>query len=531
MPGVSEPIKNFLDAFLNWHNKQDGQDASKIKLSEIVSRMSYVYEKIRNAVDYNEDHLLRKNAIRRIVKRNILIEKKDSLQMAKFLLYELVRARYLKNDAIPENQIIEIEKIIKKYLYFWQQIKKNYPDPRELNYFFEWFLDLIACEIDEHLVPMERELALAKAMLYVVKKETIFVDFILPEHEMQILLQVGTYRALLKADMARVRFWLFKLYNPEWLKANEDQIQEIAGKFKRGVKISDYFINHPLNFKLLKICQKYSPYFTILYDVVCKEGGKIKDILENPKELEEKIIEACEVRYAAGKKKLKRAIVRSIVYLFLTKMVIAILIEVPVDRWIENHINVPSLVVNIIFPPVLLFLIGIFIKTPTKENTEKLIKGIKEITFNLQGRKRVNKLKQPVRKGSTLDVVFKFIYIVTYLITFGFILYALQKLNFSVASTVIFILFLTLVSFFGYRIRESARGLIVITGRERMSSIFWYLFSLPVIRLGRWISFRSQRINVFIMFFDFIIEAPFKILVEILENMLGYFREKKEEVY
>jgi len=527
---LSQPIKNFLEKFLSWQKKPTDQDSPKIQLSEIVSKMSYVYEKIRNAVDYNEEHLLRKNAIRRIVKRNILIEKRDSLNMAKFLLYELVRARYLKNDSIPETQITEIQNIMKKYLLFWEQIRKNYPDPKELNYFFEWFLDLVACEIDEYLVPMEREKALAEAMLQVLKKETVFVDFILPGHEKQILLLVATYRSLLKADIARLRYWLFSLYHPEWDKPTVDQIENLAGKFKRSVKIGDYFTNHPLNFKLLKLGQKYAPYFVILYAVVHKEKRNIKEVLADQELLEQKITQACEIRYEAARKKLRRGIIRSIIYLFLTKMLIAILIEVPVDRLIENKFHLFPLVINIIFPPLLLFFVGVFIKTPSKENTARIISGIKEISFNLANRKVINKLKQPIPRWSASFIVFTFIYAATYIITFGLILWFLSLLNFSLASTVIFILFLTLVSFFGFRIRQSVRGLIVVPGREKLRGFLWDFFTLPIIRLGRWISSKSQKINVFIMFFDFIIEAPFKILVEVLESMLGFFREKKDEV-
>lgn len=49
--------------------------AEKIKVNTVASAASFVYEKIRNAVDLNEDHLVKKNAIFRILKRKLVLEK------------------------------------------------------------------------------------------------------------------------------------------------------------------------------------------------------------------------------------------------------------------------------------------------------------------------------------------------------------------------------------------------------------------------------------------------------------------------
>ena len=39
--------------------EKNDDEAPKIKVSEIVSKMAFYYEKIRNSVDYKEEHLLR----------------------------------------------------------------------------------------------------------------------------------------------------------------------------------------------------------------------------------------------------------------------------------------------------------------------------------------------------------------------------------------------------------------------------------------------------------------------------------------
>ena len=56
------------------------------------------------------------------------------------------------------------------------------------------------------------------------------------------------------------------------------------------------------------------------------------------------------------------------------------------------------------------------------------------------------------------------------------------------------------------------------------------LYTLPILRAGRWISQKFSKINIFVFVFDFIIEAPFKILVELIEQWFSFIREKKEEI-
>ena len=61
-----------------------------IKVSETVSAAASVYETVRNTLEYDEEHLLRRNAIRRILKR-CLIEGSQT-QMAETLVKELIWA-------------------------------------------------------------------------------------------------------------------------------------------------------------------------------------------------------------------------------------------------------------------------------------------------------------------------------------------------------------------------------------------------------------------------------------------------------
>jgi hypothetical protein len=53
---------------------------------------------------------------------------------------------------------------------------------------------------------------------------------------------------------------------------------------------------------------------------------------------------------------------------------------------------------------------------------------------------------------------------------------------------------------------------------------------MPIILVGRWLSDNMSRVNIFIFIFDFIIEAPFKILIDVAEDWTKYIRERRDNM-
>src|SRR3989339_1925033 len=84
---LSENAKRLFQVIYHAQNQEekDDDEIPKIKVSELVSKMSFYYEKIRNMVDYEEEYLLRKNAIERILRRQIVIEGKITEVISKEL--------------------------------------------------------------------------------------------------------------------------------------------------------------------------------------------------------------------------------------------------------------------------------------------------------------------------------------------------------------------------------------------------------------------------------------------------------------
>src|SRR6056297_3654437 len=117
---ISDHAKDLFRAVYKQQTQADepGDNVPKIRVSDLISKMAFYYEKIRNSVDYNEEYLLRKDAIERILKRQIVIESmlkaSKGEEIAKHLLVELIRAGYLPNNKIPESKVNEIGRVIEK---------------------------------------------------------------------------------------------------------------------------------------------------------------------------------------------------------------------------------------------------------------------------------------------------------------------------------------------------------------------------------------------------------------------------------
>jgi len=177
-----------------------------------------------------------------------------------------------------------------------------------------------------------------------------------------------------------------------------------------------------------------------------------------------------------------------------------------------------------------MFLIGLFIWVPSKKNTKR-INYVAQVLVNKGQLKSTEGVGGVVKRSPFNSAVFIILYLILFSLSFGGILMVLSKLQFTWVSMVIFLLFLSLVSFFGIKLRMGVRELVIIDKKENIFASLLNLISLPFLRAGYWLSVKFQKINLLVFFFDFIIEAPFKIFIEVIEDWIAYLKEKKEEIY
>ncbi|PIR94113.1 hypothetical protein COT97_03000 [Candidatus Falkowbacteria bacterium CG10_big_fil_rev_8_21_14_0_10_39_11] len=498
-----------------------------IRVNQVIGTAALIYEKIRNAVDYREDHLLRKNALFRILKRKLFIEKilinQSEDKLAEQIVHEMIRAGYLKNNQEPKEKIFQVLTVLKKYNTLIQAADLGQKH-------FMWLLELEACEMEEILVPDDKEKALTRFAFEVMNHRVVTNRGEIDDKEKELQLFLSIQRAIRKPDDAMLSYVLWGLYYPSWKQADDELIVKVAHSIVQIKKQIDEQLNHPWKNSLNKITRRWTIVFWTIQDIIFKDPGEAEAIFSDEIKLELAINKACQARYKDVRKKLRRGVIRSIIYVFFTKMLLALVLELPLDVWLKGFVNYTTLGINVLFPPVLMFFVAITIRTPGKKNTEMILREIKTIVYNFADQQKF-KLKAPKKRSTFTSMILNFLYMVVFAASVYFIFIGLSYLDFAWFSALIFVFFLSVVSFFGLRIRKPVKEISLEEKRDNIFTLLLDFISLPFATFGQWSSVKFSKINIVAFFFDFIIEAPFKIFIEVLEDLFSFWREKKEEAF
>jgi len=532
---LNEQAKNFIISNKNYlQTSKEKKEVPKIKVDYVASRLASVYEKIRQVIDYQEEHLLRKNAIERMLKRRLFFTKEPRL-LSKGLIEEVIRANYFPNESIPEAEIDEVGFVLEKYIF----IIENMPPETtkdEKEDIRPWLIKLAACEVEERLVPpivqemlFNYAFGILKEKIFVTGKISSFAEKMTPEFK-NAQLFIALQKSLLKADESLLYFRLLKFFYPKWRSLEPSSLPEIVQNILKIKKELEEQLKYPLSQEFYHYTVGYSAPFLIFNDVVQENIGKIEEIVQNPEALETTLRMAYEERYKICKTKLTRSGFRSVVSIFLSKVLLAVAIEIPFDAYVVHHFSMKTLGFNLAFPVILMYLIVRSIKAPKRENQEITLLETMRIVY--QGKEKTKKeIRLPRKRGWFLNYLLGLIYILTYIVSFGGIFVGLGKLEFSFLSIIIFFIFLCLISFSGLRIKEWSRELKVGEEREGIRAFIIDFFGLPIIKAGKWLSREFSKINLLIVFSNLIFEVPFNTFVEFVQDWRQFAREKKGTIH
>ena len=528
---MESSLQRFLEATkYALAKEQEKPEEDTIVVSDTVSVAASAYETLRNTLEYDEEHVLRRNAIRRICKRRFGEQKTGVL--AQDLLRELIWARYLPNKRVPERMAQEIKAIFDKYDLLFSQVALNSKNSQEK---YDWLLDVLATEIEYHLEPPVVNEAFAAFAYQEVKKRLLWATPLVAEPDRELQVFAAVYRAVLKSDQATLRYRLLTLYYPAWPEASFDHpvVREVASHLETVIAAIEKQLDHPAADILFRLVRRHAIVFHVLRDIAVDNPLAFEQALgslDKPR-MEASIRKAVGARNNKFARRLRKSVVRAVLFLLCTKLVMALVIELPFELFFLKVTDYKPLLINIIFHPLLLGLLGLTTTTPKQNNTDKIIEeALSLVDIDHEGAFKILIKKKGSLSGGFLDILFKTLYGAAFLTTITLLIFALRAIHFNVISIAFFLFFLSLVLFFGIQLRLSRRDLLVVESSGGIiGSIFDVLF-LPIIRVGRWMAMRAPKVNVFLFFFDFIVEAPFKGAIRLVEGWLAFLREKKEEI-
>lgn len=505
-----------LEGRLKFKNSQE-----KIKVGDTFSSVASVYERIRYTIDFKKEHLLRRNAIERIVKR-LLWEKGegDLGKIAESTIRELIWAKYIKNDYYPVGKITEISAIIAKYLYLSAKFEKGWKD---------WLIGVASCEIEESLDPSTVSYDIfAMAIESWFKKNYEWVGDGLSEAEKENQLAIAIHRSLFRSDEPKNAYYLLRRLVKGWNGMGMAEVEARGEEIAKALVAIRLSFKNPFQAKLYRYVQKEVAAFQILKSVIEEDPARARNLMENPDQLTQRIYEVCEEKYDEIKERINTGIVRSVIYIFITKIVFAIAIEVPYELYFFKKLSFVPIVSTIIIPLLFVFLVALTIRRPGETNTAKIAETVFDFVYDRPQSQKTEFSLTGKKRGLTYQI-FTVIYGVGFVFIFSLVSYFLAKIGFSLIAIGIFFIFLSLVLLFAYRVKFTASELSVTTIKESLGSHLMNNLSLPFLDLGVWLSDKFSRLNFVIILFDFLIEAPLKNIIGILNEWTTYLKERKDE--
>ena len=536
MSEISQNTKKLIQKYYSWYQASQRKGTlGTIHVDEVASKVAAFYEKIRGVVDWREEHLMRRSAISRMLKRRLVLTK-DSKTVTEPLILELIRGGHFPNDRIEESKIGVVQKSIEKYLYISENRPTNVSERRKMQT-YNWLMDVAACEIEEIVSPPQRERALMEYMTDLMQErikinQGVLVMGGMSEEEKNTQIYIAVQRGLFKLDQAIICYHLLKRRYPEWFNLSPSQLQEITDNIYLISDDLEKEMNHRLGDKFYRICERYDTPYLLLGDILSQE---------NPLEIEKKIAsaEAAEglirevytKRYATLKKRLYRAAFYSTLSIFSTNVFSIIVLEWPVAKYLLNMYMGPiTIVVDILGPTFLMLILALTISLPPKSNLDAVIMETMKIIYQRE-KNDAYEIKVSKKRGVITKTLIVLIYILGASISFGLVIWAFELAKFPPTSVLINLIFVALIAFAGAAVRERSKELTV---EEKPGNVLGFLFDvlfLPVVSTGRWLSNKWKQYNAITALFNALIDMPFSIFTEFLEQWRNFLKEKKEEIH
>ncbi len=513
------------------HEEQHSGGGAKIHVSELTSLPAFIYEKIRNIVDYKDEHLLRKNAIRRFLKRSFVMPKftQSPTAAAAALVRELILSRYLKNDSVPEQVVGTLSLILTKYYDLFSQVVSRGCDvPR----WRELLQGIAAVECDSHLVsPLERNAYVAYAY-HLLQPIIELTDSLESAEAQKVQLVITLQRVLERADRDITNYYLLRHYLADWFTlAPAEAALWLAPQVAACLKTFTMLQEHRLGKRLLPLAKRLLVPLITLRDLLHSQSVPPRELMAKPQKFESQIRETYQSYWRKTRQRIRRKGFHAMAYIFLTKMALALLLELPYERFVLQELHYLPLGINLLFPPCLMLIITLLIKSPGKQNEELVVRGAHEMLYGGEQQFFKTRKLKTAAPSFWKRFFYGLLYLVTFSASFGLLVSVLARLEFNLLSGALFLFFVSLVSFFGISLRQQARQLKVVEGRETITGFLVDFFTLPVVAFGKWLSTTFDRVNVFVFFLDFLFEVPFKSLLKMIEGWFAFLKEKKDEMY
>lgn len=486
----------------------------KVHVTGAGRTLTVAYEQLRIAAEHTEEDLLLQRATRRFYRRVFLSRDEERIAgSGDELISELTLAGYIPNDSIP---VVMAEAIGRQATAYYQAYrhatKSSLTAPRA----DEWTTDVLAVEVATMITDHGRRTAFGQFayehFLATIDGKHVFGK-VPAGYEAALLAAV--YRGLLKADNATIRHALLSRY-----KLSPDAYDH----FVQINKQIDGLIDSDAVDKLVRVVNRRGAPLRVLWRMV-DERDDLPKLLHSQNGFLSQYETQIDTEYAQMNDRINKGIVKSVIFLIITKFIVGIAIEVPYDYVFHGHILWLPLAINLLFPPVYMVLLRLTLALPGSANTKALTDRMDTLLYG--------PLQEPVRSkknaGQYSDI-FNAIYTLLIMTVFGLATWLLWNLDFSPLHLLIFFSFLSTASFLGFRLSRMIREIEAVDAQQNGVTLARDFLYMPFVVVGRWISEKYAKVNVVALTLDMVIELPLKTVLRLLQQWGAFISNKKDEL-
>ena len=529
--------QKYADELISLENNE-----AKIHVDELASGVAKFYEKVRKVIDWNDDNVLRRNAIERILKRKLFPKlvsgtfKEDySYELAKTVTEELIRGGHLANHQIPKSRIDSVSNVLKKYLYTLNYTVKYYgiTDLKKGNMLITFLIEIAACEIEEVLVRPVKEYGIIEAMARIMNEriKVIPEDTVDPETKLD-LLRVSVQRKLYHLDRNYIVYMYLRRKYPNWRNFSREELEWFAQNIASIKETSEEYINSKIGKKFDEVIVQYSTVFVLFDDA-------LESLRDNPETMVSAIsdknllLSIMQKKYndrrSTLKTRLKNSAIFSTLSVILTNFVTFFLIEVPLARLFYEGFNVVATLIDFILPACVMFLLIAFIKPPEEENAQRVLKAGERLLFEGSGNYEAIEVDME-EKGSVFSKLFVngfFAFSTVILFAFvGFVFYIGQL----PMTSVVYDTFTMAMTFYAaLEVRRKSKELYVEEKRTFKDFMF-DAFTVPLAKVGGFLSSKWREYNVAAIFTNYLVEVPFTAMLNFIELWGNFLKDRKSEL-
>ena len=386
-------VKIFL-AQLSYGGKVDG--GLRDDDQGVVSILARVYEKARNALEYRADHLVRRAAIERILKRLMVYEKNPS-ELAKLLLTELKWARYVSVTELEQVDEAKLALTLERYI--------NVTDPGVPR---EWLVGVASAQIEE-MFNLNQDFGKFTYFAFQAIKQKIKVS----DPNLDLLIFVAVDKIYSQSDDQQQAYHVLQL---------------AEGNVAETWRLVNLAKDHPLANRLQKFVNNQMGALLLLRDIYFASPGEFGTLVQNETNFVQTASKVLDKQLRLMGERISTAAVRSVIYVFLTKMVIAVAVEMPVEIWLFGSVAKWPLFANLLFPPVLMWAVTRQISLPKGREKDGIVARSWQLLNNFVSLAKEEDClhEKPARVNNMWYTIFSALYIAVFISTFTFIFYRLN---------------------------------------------------------------------------------------------------------